>query len=105
MLEVPESWYTHRVYLPRKSANREWSQPKRKNCVAVNKAERSWRLKSILTADIKMLSLELVQVAFGLALVQYFVTMLPSIHFGTVINILCYDMLEVCDLLFNFYRN
>ena len=30
-------------YLPRKTANREWSQPKRKKCVAVNKAERSWR--------------------------------------------------------------
>lgn len=30
-------------YLLRKAANREWDQPKRKNCVAVNKDERSWR--------------------------------------------------------------
>ena len=30
-------------YLPRKVANREWNQPKRKKCAAVNKAERIWR--------------------------------------------------------------
>ena len=30
-------------YLSRKSANREWKQPKSKNCVVVNKAEKSWR--------------------------------------------------------------
>ena len=30
-------------YLPRKAANREDNQPKRKKCVVVNKAERSWR--------------------------------------------------------------
>ena len=30
-------------YMLRKAANREWNQPKRKKCVAVNKAERSWR--------------------------------------------------------------
>ena len=30
-------------YLPRRTVNREWKQPKREKCVAVNKAERSWR--------------------------------------------------------------
>jgi hypothetical protein len=30
-------------YLLRKAANKAWNQPKRKKCVAVNKAERSWR--------------------------------------------------------------
>jgi hypothetical protein len=30
-------------YLLRKTANREWNQPKRKKCVPVNKDERSWR--------------------------------------------------------------
>ena len=30
-------------YLPRVAANKEWNQPKRKKCVVVNKAERSWR--------------------------------------------------------------
>ena len=37
MLEMPEP------YPPRRAANREWNQPKRKKCVAVNKAEQSWR--------------------------------------------------------------
>ena len=32
-------------YLLRKAANREWDQPKRKNCVAVNKAERNLDIK------------------------------------------------------------
>jgi hypothetical protein len=30
-------------YLPRKAANREWTQSRRKKFVAVNKDERSWR--------------------------------------------------------------
>lgn len=30
-------------YLSKKVAKREWTQPKRKKCVAVNKADRSWR--------------------------------------------------------------
>ena len=30
-------------YLLRKAANREWNQPKREKCVAVNKAEMGWR--------------------------------------------------------------
>ena len=29
-------------YLPRKADSREWNQPKRKKCVAVNKVERNW---------------------------------------------------------------
>ena len=29
--------------LLRRAANREWNQPKREKCVAVKKAERSWR--------------------------------------------------------------
>jgi len=32
-------------YLLRKAANREWNQPTRKKCVAVNKAERNWRFE------------------------------------------------------------
>jgi hypothetical protein len=31
------------VYLPRKAANREWNQPKRKKFDPINKGERSWR--------------------------------------------------------------
>ena len=36
---------------------------------------------------------------FDLALVQYFLTMFPSLHFGVVMYVLCHYMLEVCDLL------
>jgi hypothetical protein len=32
-------------YLPRRTTNREWNQPKRKKYVAVNQDERSWRSK------------------------------------------------------------
>ena len=44
---------------------------------------------------------------FGLVLVQYFLTMFLSIHLGTVIYSLCHDILEVCDLTFDFdfYRS
>ena len=44
------SWRTKNVRdaravecLLRRDANREWNKPKRKKCVAVNKAEQSWR--------------------------------------------------------------
>ena len=37
-------------HLPRKAANREWNQPKRKKCLGVIKAERSW------TSDMEMQS-------------------------------------------------
>ena len=36
---------------------------------------------------------------FCLALAQYFLTVLPSLCFGIVMDILRYDVLEVCDLL------
>ena len=39
------------------------------NCAAVNKAERS------STLDIEMVSMEIAQLDFGLALIQYFITM------------------------------
>jgi hypothetical protein len=43
---------------------------------------------------------------FGLALVQYFLTTLPSLHFEMVIYILCHCILGICDLvsLLWFYR-
>jgi hypothetical protein len=53
-------------------------------------------LKSALTSDMEMQSLEFAQLGFGLALVQDFLTMM----FG---NGNVYPaMLEVCDLLFDF---
>ena len=58
-------------------------------------------LQSITTSNMEMQSLEFALVIFSLALVQYFFSMLPFLHFGTVMYILCHDMLEVCDLLFD----
>ena len=52
----------------------------------------------VLTSDMEMPSLEFAQLSFGLALVQYFLTMLPSLHFGIVVPILCHYILEVCNL-------
>ena len=60
-------------------------------------------LKNVLASAMKMQSLEFVQLVFGLALVQYFLTMPPSLCFGMVMYILCHYMLEVCDLFFDFY--
>ena len=85
-------------YIQRRTASREWNQPKRKKCVAVNKAERSWRSEEHLTSDMEIQSLEFAQlVFFNLVLVQYFLSMLPSIYFETVMYILCHYVLEVCD--------
>lgn len=40
--------------------------------------------------------------AFGLALIQRFLTMLSFFSFGMVMYIVCHCLLEVCDLLFDF---
>ena len=53
-------------------------------------------LKSTLTSDIVIQSLEFAQLVFCLALVQYFLTM--TFWNGNVYPV----MLEVCDLLFDF---
>jgi hypothetical protein len=50
-------------YLLRKAANREWNQPRRKNCVIVNKPERS------LTSNMEIQNLGFAQLVSGLALV------------------------------------
>jgi hypothetical protein len=51
-----------------KDANREWNQPKRNKFVAVNKDEkRVGDLKSMLTLDMEMQSLEFAQLASCLA--------------------------------------
>ena len=50
----------------------------------------------------KMQSLEFAQLVFSLALVQYVLTILPSLCFRMKMYILCHYMLEVCDLLFDF---
>lgn len=61
-------------------------------------------LRSILISDMEMQSLELVPRVFCLVLVQYFLTMLPFLPFGTVTYILCHYVLEVRDLFFFFFN-
>ena len=87
-------------YLLKKAANREWDQLKREKCVAVNKAERKWSYEECFYIRYGDIDWEFAQLGFGLALVQYFLTMLPL---GMVMYVLCYCMLEVCNLLFHFY--
>ena len=58
-------------------------------------------LKSSVTSDMEVQCLEFAQLVFSLTLVQYFHTMLPSLGFGIVV---CYDMLEVCGLLFDYTK-
>jgi hypothetical protein len=57
-------------YLLRKTANREWNQPRRKKCVTVVKAERNW------ASDMEMQSLKNAQLVFRVALVKYFLTIM-----------------------------
>ena len=56
-------------YLLRKATNREWKQPRRKKFVAVNEDEKGVEdLKTALTSDMEMQSLEFAQLVSCLAL-------------------------------------
>jgi hypothetical protein len=56
-------------YLLRKATNREWNQPKSKTFVAVHKNEKGvGDLKTSLTSDMEMQSLEFAQLVYCLAL-------------------------------------
>lgn len=68
--------------LPRKAANREWKQPKRRKCVAVSKAERTERAKSPLISNMETQSLEFALLGFGLALVQHVLTTISFFSLG-----------------------
>ena len=59
-------------------------------------------LKSVLISGMQMQSLEFPQLAFGLAVVHYFLTMFQSLCFGIVMYILCHYVLEICNLIFDF---
>ena len=50
----------------------------------------------------EMQGLEFTQLVFCLVLLQYFLIILTSLHFGTVTYILCHYMLEVHDLFIYF---
>ena len=49
-------------------------------------------LVEIILTNMKMQSLEIAEMVFRLALVQYFLTMFPSLYFEMVMFILCHYM-------------
>lgn len=88
-------------YMPRRAANRVWNHTRERITFQSIKLKGVEDLKSILTSDMKMQSLEFAQIVLGLALAQYF-CLLPFLLCGMVIYILCHYILKVCDLLFDF---
>ena len=59
-------------------------------------------LKTSLTSAMEMQSLEISLLVSRLPLDEDFLTVLLPLPLGTVIYILCHDMLKVCNLLFDF---
>ena len=55
-------------------------------------------LKSVLTSNMEMQRSEFAELVFR----PVFGSVFPSLYFQMVIYILCFGMLEVCDLLFYF---
>ena len=74
MLEMPESWGTCQGELLTGSG----TSPRERSVLQSTKLKGIGDLKSALTSDVEMQSLEFAQLVFGLALVQYFLTMLLS---------------------------
>ena len=58
----------------RRAANWEWNQPKKKKCVAINKAERSWKSEECF--DITHLNAEFAVFSGGFFFFFGFLTML-----------------------------
>ena len=83
-------------HLPRRDADGVEPAQERKKHAAVNRAERSWRSKEHF--DIRHGG-----VGFGVCPAVFCPVFLHILFpFGMVMYILCYCMLEVCDLLFKF---
>lgn len=83
MLEMPEPWDTFwGKLLPENGTS-----PRERSVLQSTELKGVGDLKSVLTSDMEMQSLEFSQLGFGLALVQYFLTMLPSLCFGMVMYI------------------
>ena len=105
MVKLGLSWRVQDVedaravgHLLRRAANREWKQPKRKKCVAVNKGERSWRPEESFHNRQEDVEFGVCPAGFRTCLTQYFLTVLPFLPFETVVYALCYCMLGVCGL-------
>ena len=95
---MPELWNTCQGKLLIESGTRS----RERSCVVVNKTERSWKYEEHFDIRGEDAEFGLCPAGFGLGMVQYFLTVFLSLHFGVVMYILCHDMLKVCDLLFDF---
>ena len=86
--------------LLKRAVNREWTSPRESSVLQSIKVEEVGDPKLALTSD--LVEFGVCPAGFSLALVQYFLSMIPFLHFRMVMYILCYCVLEVCDLLFHF---
>jgi hypothetical protein len=93
---MPELWDTCQGELLTDSG----TGPRERSVLQSTKLKGIRELKSALTSDMEMQSLEFTQMVFSLALVQYFLTMIPLFPFEIVMYILLHCMWEVCDLIF-----
>ena len=89
-------------YLQRRTLTGSGTSPREGSVLLSTKPNGFGDVERILTLDMEMHSWEFVQLVFSLAVVQYFLAMLPPLNFGRVIYTLCHYMLKVCDLLFDF---
>ncbi|KAL6033305.1 hypothetical protein STEG23_014953, partial [Scotinomys teguina] len=89
MLEMPELWDT----LLKRAAN--GVEPAQERSVLQStKLKEIGDLKSISTLDMEMQNLQFAQLAFGLALVQYFLTLPLSPYFGMVMLVSGYQSIH-----------
>lgn len=89
-------------HLPKRSAKSMEASPERERYVAFKKTERCWGNEECFDIRHEIQNLEFTLMTFGLALVRYFLILLPLLPFGMTICILCHFILEVCDPLIDF---
>ena len=75
MLETTEPWDSCQGKLLTDTG----TSPRERSVLQSTKLKGVGDLKSILTPDLEMQSVKFAQLVFGLALVQYFLTVLPSL--------------------------
>jgi hypothetical protein len=89
-------------YLPRRAAHKAWNGPKRDECVTGSRAG-MLETFGIRQRDRELWSFSLLR--FRVALLQYLLSIPPSLPFEMVVYILCHCTLEACHLLLNFIES
>lgn len=79
--------------------NNGLNQPKKKKCVVVNKAEKSWRFEEYFGMRHEVAELGVCLAGIQSFFVPHFFTMFFLYHLGMVMNIPCHCFFEECDLL------